>query len=428
LLGKLAVLSLLVLANGVFAASEAALISLNKSKVKLYAEQGGKNADKILAASDNISRFLSTIQIGISFIGFVSGAYAADTFADPIVSFLTAKNLPAPNAFIELAAYIAVTFILTYVMLVIGELTPKRIGIDKSIAIARATISVLMALSYVAAPFVKLLDVSTNAVLKLLRVNPESSAEGVTEAEILMLVASNGSIAENEQEMIHNIFEFDNKTVEDACVHRTDVFAVQADADIREVINLIMEENYSRVPVYGENIDDILGILHLKDLMKRIVVDDFNFNLRDIIHEPYYVSFSKKTDEVFQEMKAKRAHMAVVMDEYGGTLGIITMEDLVEEIMGNIFDEHDEDEAPDIDPIDANTFRINGAAELEDVAECLNVNLPDGDYDTLGGFITGLLGYIPADGQTPEVEFAGVLFKAERVREKRIESVIAYKP
>ena len=232
-----------------------------------------------------------------------------------------------------------------------------------------------------------------------------------------------GAIDESETEMINNIFEFDNKTVSDIMTHRTEIVAIPTTASIKEIIEIVKEAKFTRYPVYEDNVDDIIGILNIKDLIQ-LTEDRNQFNMDEIIRQPYYVPASKKADELFRELQSTKTHLAVVIDEYGGTAGIVTIEDLLEEIVGNIFDEYDEEER-EFEKLDDNTFIISGVASLDRVTEVLDVDLPIEDYDTLSGFLIGQLGRIPDEGETPEVEFEEIVFKVEKVEEKRIARVKA---
>ncbi len=418
----------LILINGLFAASEIALVSVSRNKVKLKADQGDKSAKVLLKAIEDPSKFLATIQIGISLTGLFSGAYAANTFTDPLVNFLLRIQPWLSREVLAPVIFFLITLILSYFILVFGELVPKRLGMAKPMGLANSSIRVLNVLAAVVKPFVMVLSFSTDFVLRLVGIDDKVSQDDVTEEEIRMLVESgseHGSIAELEHDMINNIFEFDNMTAEDICIHRVDVTALPVDAEEDELIELLTEGRYSRIPIYEESIDDILGILHVKDVMKHLVqhgrLEDLD--IRSLLREPFFVPFSRKADELFHDMQRTRVHMAIVIDEYGGTLGVITMEDLVEEIMGNIFDEHDAIEMPDITQVDETHFVINGATELEVVEEYFGVNLPTEDYDTLSGFLIGELGHIPSETEKPELSLYGLHFKVESVQEKRIASI-----
>lgn len=271
-------------------------------------------------------------------------------------------------------------------------------------------------------------------IAKIMLLQKKHAQHTVTEEGIRQMVdagGSNGSIDESEKEMINNIFELSNTSVEEIATHRTDIVAVPLEATLAEVKEVLMEEKYSRIVVYEDNIDNIVGVFHVKDLVKYILTDstrmeEGNFHLEDIMMQPYFVPFSKKTDELIEEMQREKVHMAIVIDEYGGTSGIVTMEDVMEEIVGNIFDEYDLEEEEDICPIDENSYSISGKADLQDVAEQLGIVFEDDeDYDTLGGYLIGRLGRIPEDDEMPEIAVGGWLFQIKQFEEKRIEKVYA---
>ena len=271
-------------------------------------------------------------------------------------------------------------------------------------------------------------------IAKIMLLQKKHTQHAVTEEGIRQMVdagGSNGSIDESEKEMINNIFELSNTSVEEIATHRTDIVAVPLEATLAEIKEVLMEEKYSRIVVYEDNIDNIVGVFHVKDLVKYILTDstrmeEGNFHLEDIMMQPYFVPFSKKTDELIEEMQREKVHMAIVIDEYGGTSGIVTMEDVMEEIVGNIFDEYDLEEEEDICPIDENSYSISGKADLQDVAEQLGIVFEDDeDYDTLGGYLIGRLGRIPEDDEMPEIAVGGWLFQIKQFEEKRIEKVYA---
>lgn len=271
-------------------------------------------------------------------------------------------------------------------------------------------------------------------IAKIMLLQKKHAQHTVTEEGIRQMVdagGSNGSIDESEKEMINNIFELSNTSVEEIATHRTDIVAVPLEATLEEIKEVLMEEKYSRIVVYEDNIDNIVGVFHVKDLVKYILTDstrmeEGNFHLEDIMMQPYFVPFSKKTDELIEEMQREKVHMAIVIDEYGGTSGIVTMEDVMEEIVGNIFDEYDLEEEEDICPIDENSYSISGKADLQDVAEQLGIVFEDDeDYDTLGGYLIGRLGRIPEDDEMPEIAVGGWLFQIKQFEEKRIEKVYA---
>lgn len=271
-------------------------------------------------------------------------------------------------------------------------------------------------------------------VIKLAKALGVSAADldaSDTEEEIKQLLdagGDNGSLQEAEMEMIQNIFEFKDTLAGDICTHRTDIAAIPLDASLKDVTQVINDEKYSRFPVYDENIDNIVGILHVKDMVRYIInhakhIDAEPFALKNVIRKPFFVPFSKKTDELFEAMQKAKTHMAIIIDEYGGTAGIVTMEDLLEEIVGNIFDEYDLEEKEDIETIGEDIFLINGTTDIQDVAESLHIVLPEEDYETIGGYLIGQMGRIPEDGEHPQIEVEGYLFTIEKIEEKRIEEI-----
>ncbi|MDR2899621.1 MAG: hemolysin family protein [Clostridiales bacterium] len=429
------ILAFLIFINGFFSCAELAILSVNHNRVKFRAENGDKKALLIKKMMDNENNFLSTIQIAISLVSLFSGAFAGQTFAGPVVSLLLNLGVPVPEAALRNAVVLIITIFLSYFTLVFGELVPKRLALQRTEKMAGMLVGTVNLVSKICSPFVVLLSASAGFVVKLLGIDSKSQEDQYTEEDIRMMVDAGseiGSIDENEMEMINNIFEFDDKTAEDICTHRTDIVAIDIEEPFSEILPVLMEMKYSRLPVYEESVDNIIGILFIKDVFRHFYANNNmgenelgSIDIRGIMREAYFVPTSKKSDELFAEMKHNKIHMSIVVDEYGGTVGLVTMEDLIEEIMGNIFDEYDDDELPKIITLDSNTFEINGTASLTDVAKVLDVNLPDDDYDTLSGFIISLLGRIPAEGERPEVEFEDILFKVKKADDKRIAVITA---
>jgi len=420
---------MLIVLNAFFAASEIALISLNDTKIKLMADEGNKKAKMVMNVLSEPSRFLATIQIGITLAGFLASAFAAESFAHRLVNLIQMTQVTIPENVLKTISIVIITIILSYFTLVLGELVPKRLAMKKAEPISFFVISPLRYLSVVTSPFVKLLTISTNFFVRLFGVDPNADDEQVTEEEIRMMVdvgEEKGTIDESEKEMINNIFEFDDKIASDIMTHRTDIVGIPISSSLKDIIDLVKTEKYTRYPVYEDSIDNIVGILNVKDLIKLLDDNDQEFNLKDIIRRPYFVPASKKIDELFKELQSTKTHMAVAIDEYGGTAGLITIEDLIEEIVGNIFDEYDEDEK-EFEKLDENTCIINGVVSLERVKDFLGVNLPIEEYETLSGFLIGQLGRIPGEDEKPIIEFDGLVFKVEKMEEKRISKVKAYK-
>lgn len=420
------ILIILITLNAFFTASEIALISLNDNKIHVMAEDGNKKAKILVALLGEPSRFLATIQIGITLAGFMASAFASESFSEPLVRFVISMGITLPEALLKTISLILVTVILSYFTIVFGELVPKRLAMKKAEAISMRVASPLHILSVAASPFVKFLTASTNFFVRLFGVDPNTQDEEVTEEEIRMMVdvgEEKGTIHETEKEMINNIFEFDNTYVTDIMTHRTDIVGVPLDYSLEEVMAVIHEEKYTRMPVYEDNIDNIVGILHVKDLVIFLgCTKKEEFSIRSIMRKPHFVPSSRKTDMLFKDLKDSKTHMAVVIDEYGGTAGIVTMEDLVEEIVGNIFDEYDEEDK-DVDKIDDNTYMIKGSASLNTVSGILGVDLPVDEYETLSGFIIGQLGRIPSMDEKLEIEFNGLVFKVKEMEDKKVSKV-----
>lgn len=427
MVSQIIILIILILLNAFFAASEIAFISLNDAKVAKQAKNGDKKAKQILKMLENPSRFLATIQIGITLAGFLSSAFASDAFASKLAPVLN-NLIPAVSISVwQSISIIIITMILSFFTLVFGELVPKRLAMKNYEKISFATIGIIRVINILTAPFVKLLTASTNLVSKLFGVS-EKDEEVVTEEEIKMMVdegEEKGSIEENERELINNVFEFNDTTVSEVMTHRTEIYALSIDMNVNDLIEELDEYRYSRIPVYEETIDEIKGILYLKDLLK-YVKSKRNIKLKSIIRPAYFVPRSKPIDELFSELQKNNNQMAIVLDEYGGTAGLITMEDILEELVGDIFDEYDEIES-EYEKIDENTYLISGSMNISDLSKLLEVEIEEGDYDTLSGYLQEQLGRIPEDEEKPVIETPKVTYKIEEYEDKRIVKVKACK-
>lgn len=417
---------ILILVNAYFAATEIAVISLNENVLRREAEEGDKKAAKLLKIVEAPTRFLSTIQIGITLAGFLGSAFAADNFAGRIRDWAVLKwQLDAATAAaVNTLAVILITIILSFFTLVLGELVPKRLAMQKTEEVARFTCGVVSFLSAVMRPLIWLLTVSTNGMLRLLHIDPNAKEDEVSEEEIRMMMdigEEKGAIESGEKEMIDNIFEFNNMTAEEVMIHRTDVVMLWAQDSDEEIIRTIRETGLTRFPVYEEDADDVIGILNTRTYLLN-AREEQPKPLRELLTPAYFVPESVRTDALFRDMQAKKIHMAIVVDEYGGTSGIITMEDLLEEIVGNIYDEFDPQDEQEIVPLGENLWRIAGSADLEKVAEALGVELPeDEEYDTLGGLVFAQLAVIPEDGSHPEVDVCGLHIRVEELSDRRVE-------
>ena len=418
-MSRIIVLAILILINAFFAATEIAFISINDAKIEKQAKEGNKKAKQIKKMLREPSKFLATIQIGITLAGFLSSAFAADAFADDLAPML--QNLiPLGLMAWRNISIILITIILSYFSLIFGELVPKRLAMRNSEKIAFGTIGIVRAISIITAPFVKLLTASTNGVSKLFGITG-TDEETVTEEEIRMMVdvgEEKGSIKEEEKELINNVFEFNDKVVSEIMIHRKDIYAIDINSDIDNILKELDEYKYSRIPVYEENIDNIVGLLFIKDLLANVKKKD-KVKISKIIREPYFVSENKQIDELFRDLQKNKHQLAIVLDEYGGTAGLVTMEDIIEELVGNIFDEYD-DEEKEFEKIDDNTFLISGSVSIHDLRKILGVEIPEGEYDTLSGYLIELLGRIPSDDEKPVIETKRVTYKIEDYEEKRI--------
>ena len=420
MISRLIVLVLLIAVNAFFAAAEIAFISLNDAKIERQSKEGNKKARQIKKMLKEPTRFLSTIQIGITLAGFLSSAFAADAFASELAPIL--DNLfPLGLTTWTNVSIIIITLILSYFSLVFGELVPKRIAMKNPEKIAFGTIGIIKLIYTLTVPFVKLLTWSTNLVSKIFGVTGVEE-ETVTEEEIRMMVdvgEEKGSIDETEKELINNVFEFNDKVASEVMIHRKEIYAIDVQSDIGDILSELKEYKYSRIPVYEDNIDNIVGMLYIKDLLAYVYLKK-EVKIKKIMREVYFVPENKPINDLFRELQKNKHQIAVVLDEYGGTAGLITMEDILEELVGNIFDEYDDVE-PEYERIDENTFRINGSVSIFDLRKILNIeDIPEGDYDTLSGYLIELLGRIPEDNEMPEIETDKVTYKIEEYEDKRI--------
>lgn len=427
MIGSIIILIILILINAFFASAEIAFISLNDAKIDIQAKEGNKKAKKIQNMLKNPSKFLATIQIGVTLAGFLSSAFASDTFADKLAPVL---NTWIPSLSISTwksISIIIITIILSYFTLVFGELVPKRIAMKYYEKVSFASIGIIKTISVITAPFVKFLTFSTNIVSKLFGVTGEEE-DNVTEEEIRMMIdvgEEKGTIEEEEKEMINNVFEFNDKFVSEIMVPRNKIFALDIDMTIAEVIEKLSEDmRYSRIPVYDENMDNIKGIIYIKDLL--ISNKNKNSKIKSLVKEAYFVSETKRVNELFQELRKDKKQIAIVLDEYGGTAGMVTMEDILEEIVGEIYDEYDK-ETDKFKKIDNNTFLFDASIALYDVEKFLDIDIDEEDVDTLGGYLIKKLDRIPKDGEKPIVETEKVTYKIEKVKDRKILKVKACK-
>ena len=424
--------AVLILINAFFAASEIAVISLSPNKLRRMAEEGDKNAPRLLKLVEEPAGFLSTIQIGITMAGYLGSAFAAENFSDYIVAWIYdgLKFQSIGPAALNSISIVLITIILGYFTLVLGELVPKRIAMQKPMEVAKVTSVVVGGISVVMKPMIRFLSASTNLTLRLLGLKTEAEDETVSEDEIRMMVdlgEERGAIDTDEKEWIQNVFEFNDVSVYDAMTRATDVEAISLEDTKEEILTRIRETGLSRFPVYDEDINDIVGVLNSRDFLLA-VGEGKPCDTASLMRTPYFVPESIRADQLFKDMQRNKIHIAVVIGEYGELAGIITIEDLLEQIVGNIYDEFDPEEPEEIQQIGDNLWRVSGSTRVEDLAEALDMDIPeDEDYDTVGGMVFSCLHTIPQDGDTLEVEVNGLRIYVKRIEERRGEEALVEK-
>lgn len=400
MVGAIILQIVLIALNAVFASAEIAVISMNEIKIQKASEDGDKRAGKILRLTEQPARFLATIQVAITMAGLLGSAFAAENFADVLVQAVVSTGIGISEATLKPIAIFLITMILAYFNLVFGELVPKRIAMKKSDQMALGMAGMLSFVSKLFAPLVWLLTVSTNGILHLLGMKAEDEEEQVSEEEIQMLLekgSASGVIDEENKEIISNVFDLDDLSAEEVCTHRRDVVSLDMEDSMEEWERIIQENRHTYYPVY-ENMEDVVGILdtrdyfRLKDRSREIV-------MKEAVKQPVFIPETMKVNVIFQNMKESRNYFTVVLDEYGGISGILTIHDVIEALVGDL-DEKGEETVTEIEKIDDKTWKIYGQAELEDVAEELNLELPTEKYHTYSGYIFSFLGTIPKDGST----------------------------
>ena len=417
---------ILIAINAYFAATEIAVISLNEAVIRHQAEEGDKKATRLLHIVEQPTGFLSTIQIGITLAGFLGSAFAADNLAGRLSQWFAAQYAltAAAEAAVHTLSVILITIVLSFFTLVFGELVPKRVAMKKSEQVARFTCGVVAFLAAVMRPLIWLLTVSTNAVLRLVHIDPNEEDDEVSEEGIRMMVdigEEKGAIQTGEKEMIENIFEFDNMTAEDVMVHRTDMEMLWVDDTPEEIEATIESTGLSRFPGYEKDVDDVIGILSTRVWLINARKSDPK-PVRELLRPAYFVPESVPADKLFRDMQSRKVHLAVVIDEYGGTAGLVTMEDLLEEIVGNIYDEFDPLEDQEIVPLGEGSWRMAGSADLDDVSDATGVKFPeDEESETLGGLVFAQLNVIPEDGSHPEVDVYGLHIRVDTLTDRRVE-------
>ena len=420
---QLLLLLFLILVNAFFAGAEMAVVSVNKNKIKMLAEDGNKKAQLILALMNDSTRFLSTIQVAITFAGFFSSASAATGISQVLGENLAHYNIPYSSTI----AIVAVTLLLSFFTLVFGELVPKHIALQKAEDFSLFCVRPIYYISLVVSPFIKLLSMSCNGFLHLIHMRVDNLEEAVSKEEIRALIESGseaGVFNEIEKDMINSIFTFDDKVAVDVMIPRNDVLMLDGEESLDDNIEVILKSRYSRIPVYEGSVDNIIGIFKVKDfLIDRYYIGDYSTKVHDYLSEAFFVPERKNIDELFREMQKQRERMAILIDEYGGFAGIVTLEDLVEEIMGDMYEEHEEEE-PDMIELEKNQYLLDGSMSIDDFNEALHFDLESDNYDTISGLILENIGNIPSEGEQIEVTIENLLFQIQKVEGRRITKVL----
>lgn len=425
ILMQLIILILLTLVNSFFACAEMAMVSVNKNKIRKYADEGRKSAKLVLQFLDEPTKFLSTIQVAITLAGFFSSAAAATGLSEPVGELLDKYNI----AYGKQLSLILVTLVLSYFTLVFGELVPKRIALQKPEAISMFCVKPVRMVARIASPFIKLLTFSTNLLTKPFGLTEGNTEEMLSREEIKSLVKEgqvHGVLNKKEKEMINSIMEFDDKSAKEIMTPRINVFAIDINESKEEYMPELLNTKFSRIPVYEEDIDNIIGILFLKDFLKQAINKGFDHvDLRAILRKPYLVPESKVARDLFRELQLTKKQIAVLIDEYGGFSGIVTMEDLVEEIMGDIEDEYDQD-GEKIKKLDENTYLIDGMVTIDELNNRLDLDLYSENYDTISGYLIEEIGSIPQERDDRVIEIENLVFRLVSVKHKRIDKVKLY--
>lgn len=412
-----------ILLNAFFAGSEIAFLSLNQIKLSKQAEEGDKTAARLLVLVENPNRFLSAIQVAITLSGFLGAAFGTENFSGYLADFMVDVGLPLSPSVAGVIAMVVVTIIISFFSIAFGEMVPKRIAMQKPDMWARMALGTVKAISLVFAPMMWLLDVTTNGTLKLLGMKTKADDGAASEEDIRLMVENSGeqgAIAQEEQQWIENVFDFGDMVASDVMTPEPDVTAFSIDETPENIIQAIQETGLSRYPVYEEDINDICGVLNARDFLLNLQAKNPK-PIKGLLRRAYFVPESVHADQLFKDMQSQKHHFAIVVDEYGGTAGVVTMEDLLEEIVGNIYDEFDPEEPQPIVQVKEGLWRVQGSARVEELADVADITIPeDADYDTLGGMVMSCLSTIPEDGSKLTVETNGLRIRVEMVEDRKV--------
>lgn len=416
---------ILIMLNAVFACAEIAVISMNDNKLAKMASEGDKRAVRLTRLTSQPARFLATIQVAITLSGFMGSAFAAENFSGVLVDWLVGLGVTVPVNVLDSAAVVLITIILSYFTLVFGELVPKQIAMRKAEPLALGLSALISTIAKVFAPLVGLLTVSTNLVLRLFGIDPNQEEESVSEEEIRMMVdvgSEKGAIDHEEKEFIQNVFEFNDLSASEVITHRTDVIMLDVNDSMEEWKEIIFNSRHTRYPVCDGTADKVIGILNAKEYLRMEQNDDRDAVMENAVRVPYFVPEMVKADVLFKNMRKKCHPMAIVLDEYGGMSGLVTLNDLVELLVGDLNDDVMEEEEEPIRRMDDHTWEIAGTADLEDVSEALGINLEDDEVDTFNGFVLNELGTIPNDGEVVDLKVNGLHIKAAKIINHQVET------
>ena len=420
---------ILIILNAIFASAEIAVLSMNETKLERMAEQGNGRAKRLVRLTQEPARFLATIQVAITLSGFLGSAFAADNFSEPLVDWVVGIGVNIPRSTLDTIAVILITLILSYFTLVFGELVPKRIAMKKSEELALRISGLVMGISILFKPIVSFLSISTNIVLRVCGVDPNEAEDQVSEEEIRMLVdagSEKGTIDHQEKEFIQKVFEFNDIMAGTIATHRTDVTILWMSDDVKEWDETIHNTRHNLYPVCGDSIDHVIGILNAKDYF-RLKEKSKDMVIDSAISEPYFVMETTKADVLFKNMKQSKQSMAIVLDEYGGVVGIVTLFDLLEEIVGDLNDIEpiSSEEETVIIRISDNKWEVKGNIRLSDIEDAIGVTFTAKDCDTFTGFVFRKFGMVPKDGDTKiELEIENMHIIIDKIKEHQVEHAI----
>lgn len=429
MIGQILLQIILIGLNAVFACAEIAVISMNDTRLEQLTAKGNKRAIRLSKLTSQPARFLATIQVAITLSGFLGSAFAADNFSENLTSWFLRIGVPIPEKTLDTISVVLITVILSYFTLIFGELVPKRVAMKKTEQLALGMANLISVLAQLSAPIVWVLTASTNGVLRICGIDPAAEEDEVSEEEIRMMVdagSRKGVIDSEEKEFIQNVFEFDDLAVGEFATRRKDLVILWQEETMEQWDKLIHESRHTRYPICGETVDDVVGILNVKDYFRLKNKSRENI-MRDAVQPPFFVPEGIRADVLFRQMKESRNHFAVVLDEYGGTEGIVTINDLLEQLVGDLEDEDSPKEKPEgMEQIDNTTWKIYGNLPLDKVAEILQETLPVEEYDTFSGFVFATYGSVPEDGSKIEVQTEKMQILVTKICEHQVEEALIH--